>query len=400
MGLFVILRAWNRFPFYIALGLLSVSLPLISSAQVPDLTGLNVSSTSGNNTKDDDFTSAYTLTGSATTAATAWYKNGVPAMTLYLPFEGGTSNSLRDLSGNNFNVTTVGTPTWGASTGRDGFGAYTFDGTSYLNAGKIFPTKSSYTQTAWVYSTSSATYNIIFGSSNASTGHGLRFTYDWRLTAGQNGNLKIVSGWSGTVAANRWYFAAVTFDYSTGTMILYQDGQPIDTAIVPLTSRDILDSAVQIGAMAGATNWKGSLDDIRIYNYVLSGDQIKALFALHGADKIAAAETHVNDTWQARVTPYSSSAMGTTYASNSITIIPTVPAFTSTTQHGRNRGKIIQIHDSRDRRPDTNLSINSISSGNDHRLIFRYHSMVPSVCRVIQCSHFGPKHHRHRHAEL
>jgi hypothetical protein len=319
---------------YLSLGILLALMPLAAMAQIPDLTGLSLNSSSGNNTKDDDLTVSYNLAGTTTTAATAWYKNGTPIMTLHMPFEGGSTNALKDLSGNNYTVTASGTPIWSTSGGRDGFGGYAFDGTSYLNAGKIFPTKSSYTQTAWIYRTSSGTYDYIIGGrdQSATSGHALRINADQRLSAGQNGSFRIVQGYQGSINSNQWYFAAVTFDYATGTMILYQDGQPIDTAVVPVNARNVIDSTIQIGSISSSTSsilWKGRLDDIRIYNIALTGDQIKLMYESHGGDKVSSSETQVNDTWQARVTPFSSSAIGSTITSNSITIIPTIPAFTS-----------------------------------------------------------------------
>lgn len=316
---------------FLILSLAYASLPGIVKAQTPGISGFSLNSTSGNNTNDDDLVSSYIFTGSAVTAATAWFKNGAPLMTLYLPFEGGSINGIKDYSGNNYTVTSSGSPVWSVTAGHDGFGAYTFDGASYLNAGKIFPTKSSYTQCAWIYRTISGTYNCIIGGRDqtSSSGHGLRIKFDGCLSAGQNGNLNLVQGYAGTITTNRWYFAVVTFDYVTGAMILYQDGQPIDTAVVPAGSRIVLDSTVQIGAIAGGTDWRGQIDDARIYNFVLSPDQIKTLYTLHGGDKIVAVENQVGETWQARVTPFSPSAAGITNLSNIITIVSTAPTFTS-----------------------------------------------------------------------
>ncbi len=186
--------------FPLLLSLILLNLPGSVKAQTPGISGFSLNSTSGNNTNDDDLTSNYTLTGSAVTAATAWFKNGTPLMTLYLPFEGGSVNAIKDYSGNNYAITASGAPVWSPTGGYDGFGAYSFDGASYLNAGKIFPTKSSYTQTAWIYRTISGTYNCIIGGRDqtSSSGHGLRIRFDGCLSAGQNGNLNLVQGYAGT----------------------------------------------------------------------------------------------------------------------------------------------------------------------------------------------------------
>ncbi len=73
-----------------------------------ELTNLNLSSTSGNDFTSDDLNVTYTLSGTATTAATAWYKNGSPLMALLMPFEGGAANALGDYSGNGQTATTIG----------------------------------------------------------------------------------------------------------------------------------------------------------------------------------------------------------------------------------------------------------------------------------------------------
>jgi hypothetical protein len=83
--------------------------PRAATAQGPEITNLSLISTSGYNLTTDDLTCTYTLAGTATTAATAWYKDGTPRMALYMPFEGGTANAVKDYSGNNHTATTAGT---------------------------------------------------------------------------------------------------------------------------------------------------------------------------------------------------------------------------------------------------------------------------------------------------
>lgn len=78
----------------VALGVIKTA-----QAQTPGLTNLAITSATGANSIDDAIVCTYTLTGSATTAATAWYRNSQPVMTLYMPFEGGASGALQDLSG-------------------------------------------------------------------------------------------------------------------------------------------------------------------------------------------------------------------------------------------------------------------------------------------------------------
>ena len=77
--------------------------------------------------------------------------------------EGGASNALLDVSGNSVGVAISGTPTWLATGGHDGNGAFEFNENGYLNAVNTFPTSSSYTKMAWVHLTAYASNNIISG---------------------------------------------------------------------------------------------------------------------------------------------------------------------------------------------------------------------------------------------
>ncbi len=245
-------------------------------------------------------------------------------MTLYMPFEGGLPFALDDASGNNITAVTMGNPVWASNAGHDGNGAFTYDGSSYLIAGNIFPTKSSYTKTAWIYRTTTGEYNHILSgwdhNNLATGGHGFRVTADQRLSAGHNGNWRIVQTNSGAILSNQWYFAAVTFNYSTGEMDLYLNGTLVNTATAAANERDVTDPGVLIGATQGSFCWKGKIDDARVYNYPLSPQQIAALYNANGANRIVPQETHTGDVWQARVTPYSATEAGTPYASNFITI--------------------------------------------------------------------------------
>jgi len=275
-------------------------------------------------TAGDSLACSYNLALQATAATTAWYKNGVPLMTLYMPFEGGPTFALDDASGNNITAMPIGNPIWSTSGGHDGNGCFTYDGNSYLIAGNIFPTRSSYTKCAWIYRTTTNEYNHILSgwdhNTAASGGHGLRVSADQRLSAGQNGNWRIVQTNAGTIVSNRWYFAAVTFNYASSEMVLYLDGVAVNSAIVTGTERDVTDPGVLVGATQGSFAWKGKIDDARIYNYALTPQQIAALFSTTGSNRIVAQETKIGDVWQARVTPYSATEAGTPYPSNVITI--------------------------------------------------------------------------------
>ena len=289
----------------------------------PTINNLALSSTSGGNLPTDDLTCGYNLTGTSTTAATAWYIGGSSQMALYLPMEGGASNALLDFSGNGVGVTADGTPTWLATGGHDGNGAFDFDNDGYLDAGENFPTSSSYTKTAWIRLTAYSSNNIISGDTNGG-GHALwtRNENNDTLSAGHNGTWTYVKDTS-PLSLNTWYFVAVTFDYESGEMILYRNGNPVDFGSVPENARDVTDATLLIGAFNGGYLMRGTIDDARVYAHVLSPEQIAAMYngGSGNNNEIVSQETADGDQWQCEVTPFSDSEMGATQSSNTLTIV-------------------------------------------------------------------------------
>jgi len=285
----------------------------------PELANVTLSSTSPNPISTDDLFCSYDLQGNATTAAIAWYKDSLPLMNLYTPFEGDLPNALLDLSGNNHTVTMVGDPTFDSTGGHDGNGAFDFDGNDHLNAGESFPTLSSYTKVARVCMTNAAASNNIISSGDITGGHTLYASQSQenRLAAGQVGTWNIVKD-PVPLEVYKWYFVAVTFDYATGMMVLYKDNSEVDTATVPVDKWNITDATTLIGAFIGSAQWNGLIDEVRIYNYALSYEQVLALY--HGSDTIKPSETSIGEVWYADVTPFSTTEIGTTVSSNPLTI--------------------------------------------------------------------------------
>jgi concanavalin A-like lectin/glucanase superfamily protein len=260
--------------------ILLLSLSNFAAAQAPTISGLSLDATSANNLTIDDLVCTYTSGTSVVETASAWYKNGVSLTTLYLPFEAGATNALLDFSGHN-NIVTLSTntdrfPTWEATGGHNGSGAFSFDGNDLLFAGDIFPLNSSYTKTAWVYMTANGFCNIISSGVYEDNNHFFKVDNDGTLNAGHSLGTAVVRD-PAALDLDRWYHVAVSFDYSTGEMILYKDGSVVDNQIVDEALRSINNSSVQVGSMAINWFWQGSLDEVRIYNQVLTAEQIAAL---------------------------------------------------------------------------------------------------------------------------
>ena len=289
---------------------------------------VSVTASSPNNLTVDDLACAYDLHGTAVTASTAWYVDNFPLALLQLPFDGGPADALRDFSGSgNDAVVSGNSPQWVSDGGHDGFGAYAFNVSGagqQLDAGACFPTSSSYTKAAWVKRTGSGSNNILSGA-EAAGGHvffASSSSQNDHLAAGHNNHFNIVYDSTGPLALDTWYHVAVTFDYDSGEMVLYKDGVEVDRATVPPADRDVTDPALLVGSFAYSSQWHGYIDDARVYDRALSGDQINALYQ-YGGDQIAPAETNVGETWYAGVTPFSDSEAGAEVLSNAIVVNPT-----------------------------------------------------------------------------
>jgi lysophospholipase L1-like esterase len=282
----------------------------------PVVYNLALTSTSGNNLPTDDLTCGYDLAGSATTAATAWYRDGTELMTLFLPMEGGESNALLDFSGNSVGVTTGDSPTWSPTAGHDGNGAFEFDGNDVLDAGAVFPTLSSYSQAAWVQKTANDDWQNIVSGTNFEH---LLLVNNGTLKCGHNELISLED--TETLNNGEWYHVAVTFDYDSGKLILYKNGSPVANKIV--ATKDMTNAQVFIGRYGGGASWRGVIDDVRIYAHVLSPEQIAAMYnSGSGNNNVTVSqETAAGDTWQCEVIPFSDSDVGATQPSDTLNII-------------------------------------------------------------------------------
>jgi len=294
----------------------------------PWVDNVAVTASSPNNLSSDDLDCSYSIQGSATTASTAWYLNNTPLAVVQFPFEGGPADALLDVSGNANDAAVYGSsPQWVADAGPDGHGAFAFNvggSGQQLTAGPVFPTASSYTKAAWVKRTGSGSNNIMSGV-DAAGGHvffASTSSQNDHLAAGHDNHFDIVYDSTGPLELDTWYHVAVTFDYTSGEMVLYKDGTEVDRATVLPSEREVTDPELLIGSFAYSSQWHGYIDDARVYDRVLSGDEISALYE-HGGNRIAAAETEVGHTWYAEVTPFSTTEAGATVVSNAVFINPT-----------------------------------------------------------------------------
>jgi hypothetical protein len=297
----------------------------LSSAQAPEINGLSLKASSADNLTIDSLLCTYNKPGVVVETASAWYKNGLPEMLLYLPIEADTLNALLDFSGNNNNAAyhqfMTYRPVWDPDGGHNGAGAFVFDTNDVVLAGNIFPLNSSYTKTAWIKMSGHGWRNIMSSILHGASNHFLKVDPDGKLNAGHYYGVTGTPTVKDAVALNlgEWYFAAVTFNYNTGEMILYKNGLEIDRGTVSETYRSVIDSSVLVGSMNFQWGWAGNIDEPRIYSHELSAEQIHSLYSA-GNNMIMPEETMGLDEWYVDVTPFSETQVGTTYTSNTITI--------------------------------------------------------------------------------
>jgi len=214
-----------------------------------------------------------------------------PGPVVYLPLEGTTSDGM-----NAATVSTTGTITY--DTGARGLRSAFFSNQANLSAPtyannyitSTYTLPTTFTASLWLkpldittaprgstlFSTNSATTNvsnavsIYFGA--ASGDSGLKCAFN-NIANSANGN----TGYPLTVGV--WFHTAVT--YNNGTLIHYVNGTAYGNTI---TSTAYI-SGFQLGSArdnGGPFPYYGYIDDVRLYNYVLSAAQISNLYASYG----------------------------------------------------------------------------------------------------------------------
>jgi len=286
----------------------------------PTVSGVTI--TPLNPITSENISCSYLLEGSATRDAVAWYKDSSPLMNLYMVNEGGADNALLDHSGNNHTVWDPKgqhTSQWSSSSGYNGSGTFTYNNNLYFEVPGSFPTNSSYTKAVWIKRELGATSYNILSSKQVDGGHTFLATntHDNHLCAGQAGNWYFLESVD-TIFTGIWYHAAVTYDAFSYEMVLYIDGQQVDIGTLPEANRVVTDDTLLIGAFANSSQWAGQIDDVHIYNYALSPEQILELY--NNNNTIHANETDYFEEWQALVTPFSSDDIGPSEWSNIVSI--------------------------------------------------------------------------------
>lgn len=204
-----------------------------------------------------------------------------------------------DASSNLMDAALAGTANYNSLAKRSGSKSLTLDGsTNYLLLPHEAANQSELTVCAWVFASDrTSTWQRIFDFGNGTSQYLFLTPYsgsDMRLVAKNGGDEQILSA---SRLASGWHHVAATLGPDSVT--LYVDGETVASS-TELTIRpaDFHPVLCYIGRSQFDADplLKGRIDDVRIYSYALSADEVKAVTedtadAIHGVSSDAAAQT-------------------------------------------------------------------------------------------------------------
>jgi hypothetical protein len=178
-----------------------------------------------------------------------------------------------------YNLTAGGSPTYSSSITKEGAYSVSFNGSSYLcNNSTSISVPSGMTVSAWVYCSNLSNYpsviNVYGTVDDEDYCYYLAFytdciSLDDYYCVAQRGACDL--------ASSTWYHVAFTMD-ANKNLVLYLNGSAIassDSATYYLSTI----RKVAIGMRENDLYWNGYIDDVRIYDKVLSASEIAALYA-------------------------------------------------------------------------------------------------------------------------
>ena len=271
-----------------------------------------------------------------------WRKSNTSVAVLNMPFNSNvsenTTNAVADFSTYGNNGTLGGgdsnkMPIW-SNSGEVG-GAYSFDGVNdYIKVSNSpeMNITDNITLSAWVKTKYIGTEQKIMNR-EFSVSQG----YELFLDAGGHAYFRLGTTGSTTspvLSADQWYYVVGTFDKDAGSnnIKLYINGI-LNSSSTGTGSITDYENDLYIGTRESATApFNGTIDEVKIYNYSLSPEQIKANYeaglAGHGNNILVSQETNKGDYWSAAATPSDVYDDGLTKSSNEVYIqngIPVVP---------------------------------------------------------------------------
>jgi len=292
-----------------------------------------------------------------------WLRNNQPITLLYMPFNRNISTNatgaIKDYALENNGTLGGGNisrkPTW--TNGKIG-GAYSFDGIDdYIETSlTIDPSTTSISVEAWVYPNSlpsEAGIDLMILQQKDGSGTGRAWIYadnDTDTWCSYVGGSRRDSGV--TIKKNEWQHLVFVWDKDEGTWTWYIDGEKVENGTMSVESAD---GEWIIGNHKNLLHpFKGTIDEVRIYNRSLSAEQIHELFLetnnSYNYSKLMSSEISKGESWKCKVIPVDTHDFGEAKESNSIAIEnspPTIPTLINPS-NGTNVTEVIFSYSSTD----------------------------------------------------
>ncbi|MGV8084926.1 MAG: LamG domain-containing protein [Candidatus Bilamarchaeum sp.] len=322
---------------------------ILKISSPPIVQNVSLSSSLGMNTTAENLSVSFDsvdLDGHPVYNVTDWRLNGSSITIINMPFEGGSNSVLtRDYSSYGNNATVNG-PIWNQTGGYDGFGAYEFDGvSSYLITGitdNSFVTRP-FTVAAWIKTNSTAPGTVVRSEIGIpDTG----MVQSWttldsaalnKITFGAVTNNSIWEYAISTTSVNDNVWHYVVGSYTGSSFQIYVDGVLENTTSTTGVPLEPVGTGWYIGRypLTNAELFKGSIDEVKVYNRLLSAEQILAIYN-NRTDRVVSQETQIDDVWSVCLTPNDGIQDGSEVCSNTITIGPSIssPPSASTSSSG------------------------------------------------------------------
>lgn len=189
----------------------------------------------------------------------------------YWHFDEGTGISTLDASGNGVYGTLQNSPLWQATSSCRAGRCLSFDGIDdYVSTGSLFSYADSVTVSAWVYHNASADWDDIVAGGCGDLLFGFSIN---NLSFGGRCNNPFTPISYTTNINSAWHHVAGVYDGSLAS--LYVDGVRVASST---KSGSFSAFIPNIGGLAGAENFDGRIDEVRIWSRALTADEVKARY--------------------------------------------------------------------------------------------------------------------------
>ncbi len=303
----------------------------------PVVSNVIVNSTHRTNTTWDNLTVYWTSTdadGERVINITDWRVDRRSIAVVNMPFEGDGFLNATDYSLYGNNGTPRRGPLWSNTTGKV-YGAYTFNGSQYINLSNKLPDMSKFSIVVWVNYSGVQRTGTIFSDSDGAGANDLSF--DMNATtigiradkAGTSLNYQFGAAKSGLHLNASFHHLAWTLSPSRSS--IYVDGILVKTINESGSNIGNHNPGPAIGVNTDTVTYtnffNGTIDEFRIYNRTLSAEFVRQDFLAGNRSRplttIVSQDTFGGEVWSACITPNDGTANGLTVCSNNnLTIYP------------------------------------------------------------------------------